>query len=74
MNLMGRIEGVCSYYYFKSWRNLTVPQRHRVIELYKHWTHFAGKSYTEDLNYIKKVRLSSPTQNHSEGEQWKSPN
>ena len=60
MNLIGRMDGICSFYYCKSWRNLTKPQRRHVIELYKHWVQFARKSYTEDLNYIKKIRLSSP--------------
>jgi len=53
VKLIDRIDGVCNYYYFKPWKQLTEAQKRRSIELYKHWTHFANTSYWEEWNNVK---------------------
>ncbi len=59
MTLRDRIDGICNFYYFKSWRQLTKAQKHRSIELYEHWTKFADtKSYKEESNDLKKSQTT----------------
>ncbi len=55
MKLVDRIDAICFYYYFKSWRDLTDAQKRRSIELYTHWTKFANLKYQKERNYVEKI-------------------
>ena len=65
MELADRISGVCLFYFFKPWAQLTEAQQQRALELYERVTKLAAVDYEKDLvtarNAIQGRTYARPT-------------